>query len=542
MKRGVLKALGLFFLLLFFASASFGAKTICSQPVKTEQGLVKGYADAEFPVCVWKGIPYAQPSIGELRLRPPHPPKPYNGVLEAYEVAPACPQAETIFAGGSIEEKSEDCLYLNIWRPKKPGKFPVMVWIHGGGFRQGSGGYSMYDGARLSAEYDVVVVTINYRLGALGWIALPELAEEDPNHTTGNYGLLDQIQALKWIQKNISAFGGDPNNVTLFGQSAGGMSTCALLASPLAKGLFHRAIPMSGSCADAEPLEEAYKMGRRMVEKIGCKGEGRELLACLRKKPAKDFVFKIKNTVINAMKGGLTFGIKIDGYVLEKQPIEYFKEGNFNKMPVMIGHTRDEIKLYTMLIPGTSLWSKWSVNWLLKKLLGEYYEEVMSMYSYSDYRRPSHLLFAVCDEAFISRGVDAAEALSRYVPVYLYRFDWDETKFPRKMGAFHSLDVPFVFGHFTLDSDIAKLLANKKIVKKAKPLSRQIMAYYTNFAKNGDPNGEGLIYWPAYTPEKKQRIIFDTPISVKPIGEDEFKRYSYFSQFYIMGMKLEKKE
>ena len=524
----------------FFAQAL--EKIDCSAPVKTKQGLVKGIEEAEFSACTWKGIPYAQPPVGELRLRAPQPPLPHQGILEAYEVGPICPQAETIFAGGSIKEQSEDCLTLNIWRPKKLGSFPVMVWFHGGGFRQGSGGYPMYDGARLSAEYEVVVVTINYRLGALGFMALPELTEEDPNHSSGNYGLLDQIQALKWIQENISAFGGDPNNVTIFGQSAGGMSTCALLASPLAKGLFHRAISMSGSCADAMPLEESYEIGRRMVERIGCKGEGKELLACLRQKPAQDFVFKIKNTVINAIKGGITFGIKIDGYVLKEQPIDALAKGEFNRVPVMVGHTRDEIKLYTIFIPGLSLWSKFWVNRLMKKLLGDYYSEVMSMYSYADYKRPIHLAYAVCDEAFISRGVDTAEKLSKYVPTYLYRFDWDDTKFPRKMGAFHSLDVPFVFGHFTLDSDLARLLANKKVVEKAKPLSQQMMAYYTNFAKYGDPNGGNLPYWPAYTSEKKSRIIFDTPITVLPISEEEFQKYSYFSQFQIMGMKLEKKE
>ncbi len=504
----------------------------CKKPVETEQGLIKGYADSEDNACVWKGIHYAAQPVGDLRFRAPQPPPPHEGVFEASEYGPACPQEGTIYSGGDVSDCAEACLTLNIWRPARPGTYPVMYWIHGGAFKQGSGTFEMSDGARLAAEQEVIVITVDYRVGILGFTALPELAKEDPHGSTGNYGILDQIQGLKWTQNNIAAFGGDPDNVTIFGQSAGGMSVCTLLASPLAEGLFHRAIPMSGSCNTASSLEKGYEQGREILEQVGC-DEASDVPACLREKPTDAFVPEGQNTVITVIKEGMGFGPHVDGHMLNDQPLESIKQGNYNKVPVMLGHTRDEVKLYTMFFFGLKLWPRWMVDNLLEKLLGPRTDEVMAMYSYEDYDRPIDLLFAVANQAFVAQGFAAAEALSEQSPVYFYRFDWDDTRFRKKMGAFHGLDEPMVFGALEMDTQLAKILANKRAIELGAPLSEKIMSYYANFAKKGDPNGEGLPHWPKYTRESRKRIYLDNDITVKPLTDKQIERYGYFGQYSL---------
>ncbi len=525
-----------FFCFSLFASGAKAEEGFCSRAVETGQGMIKGSRSPEYEACVWKGVPYAAPPVGELRFRAPEPPLPHGGVLEADSYAPACPQNATIYSGGDVSNASEDCLTLNIWSPARPGKYPVMYWIHGGGFKQGSGSYEMSNGARLAAEKGVVLVTVDYRIGALGFLALPELAEEDPHGSTGNYGILDQVRGLEWIQENIAGFGGDPENVAVFGQSAGAGSVFCLMATPLAKGLFHRAIPMSGFADTGEPLEQGFEQSRRVLEIVGC--DVPDPVSCLRGLPADDLVIKNRNTVINALEGGVSYGPRIDGYVLDKQPIEAFEQGDYNKAPMMVGHTRDEVKLYTMFIPGMSLWPKLVTNKLLKRIVGDYRDELMQYYSYKDYKRPIRLVYAVVDEGFVAQGFMAAEAVAGKSPVYLYRFDWDETRFPKKMGAFHGLDEPFVFGAFDLETQMAKLLANKKAIEDGKPLSMKIMSYYTNFAKTGDPNGPGLPEWPQYNTDTRMRMYFDKPIRVEPISQEKLDKYQFFAGFRVRGMTL----
>ena len=229
----------------------------------------------------------------------------------------------------------EDCLFLNIYRPAKEGKFPVMFWIYGGGHVQGSSSYEVYNGARLAAGRDVVVVTSNYRLGGLGYLALPELKAEDPNGGTGNYGLLDSIQALKWVRENIENFGGDPDNITVFGESAGGVQTCNILASPLAENMFHRAIIESGGCDLVNDLEKSYPKARTLTTAVGCEGDN--LLDCLRSTPAKKF--------IKARDHEFKVWSHIDGYAVPAKPVERFKQGKFNKVPVMVGSNKDELNI-----------------------------------------------------------------------------------------------------------------------------------------------------------------------------------------------------
>ena len=512
----------------------------CAAPVKTAEGLVKGLEDEAVGVCVWKGIPYAEPPIGDLRFRATRPALPRSGTLEADEIGMSCPQEEHFTSGGKSVGFSEDCLNLNIWSPKKAGKFPVMVWFHGGGFQQGSGGYDIYRGSFLAGEKEVVIVTINYRLGSLGFLTLPELKSEDPNASAGNYGILDQIQALKWVRDNISGFGGDPNNVTIFGQSAGGMSVCAHLVSPLSQGLFQRAIIMSGPCDLFFTLDQGYEQGRTLLQTIGCPDQGPEAVKCIRSKTVDEIYIKSPNRLFAL---GVTCAPHIDGYVIPDQPMKLIKEGKYHQVPVMLGNLKEELKLYTMMISGTGLVLPGTITALMRKLIGDRVDEILTMYSYQDYRRPVDLFINVGNDlAFAGPAYQAAEAMSKNHPVYLYRVDWNDSLFPHKMGAFHGLDVPLVYGTLNTNTAMVKMMANKKVKERAKPLSDQMMTYYTNFARTGNPNSEGLPQWPAYDPQKKSRIILDTPITISPLTDQEVKRFKYFEQNPISQIVVKKKE
>ncbi len=537
MKKSAVSAVVLFLLLVCWPA---GAQewVSCTEPVSTEQGLVEGVADDEFDACAWRGVHYAAAPVGDLRWRAPQPPPAYEGVFDASRTGPACPQPQLITAGGDLDKICEDCLVLNIWRPRKKGSFPVMFWIHGGGFRTGSGTFNIYDGARLAAEHGVVIVTINYRLGPLGFLALPELAEEDPHGSTGNYGMLDQVRALKWVQVNISNFGGDPDNVTVFGQSAGGISVAALMTSPLTEGLLDKAIIMSGPCDQVETLERGYEKGREWAADMGCEDE--DVLECLRSKPAEEVKAPGGNMVLS---GGMFYLPHIDNYLLNDGPISSMKQGEYHHVPLMIGTTRDEIKLYTMTIPGTALVSRWYMDRTMKKLTGPAYDGMMELYSYDGFRRPIDFFHRLgTDMVMGSRAYDISETISEEVPVYLYRFDWDDTRFPKKMGSFHSLDVPFVFGAMDVDFTLARLVAGRKNRQAAIPLVEDVMAYYANFAKHGDPNGPGLKKWPAYDSKDKLRLHMDAPISVKPVTEKEIERYNFLNQYSLDGLNVMRKE
>jgi len=513
-------------LLVLTVCAMARAEDFCSEPVKTGQGWFQGFKDAEFGACVYRGMPFAKAPVGELRLRRPEPPAPHQGVFEAVKFGPACLQEEDILNGGKSEAYSEDCLYLNLWRPAKSGKFPVMVWLYGGGFVGGSGSFDIYDGSNLASRQEVVVVTLNYRLAALGFMALPELKDEDPKGSTGNYGIQDQARALEWVRDNISAFGGDPQNVTVFGQSAGGMSVCSLLVSPEAKGLFQHAMIMSGPCRLMTSLEDGYRKSREFAGTMGCAGP--DLVGCLRSQPMGAFLQKTGNDLFS---GGVAWSPTIDGSFLPDTPVKMIQAGNYQKVPVMIGTTRDELRIYTMTISGLGLWSRGTVNRLMQLLTGPNYEEIMSMYDYRDFRRPIDLAFAFANQmVFETPAFMMAEAMSGKNPVYLYRFDWDQTRFPHKMGAFHAIDVPFVFGAMNPDAEIAKLLASKKTYEKNKYLSYIMMNYVTNFARNGNPNGKGAPSWPAFTSSDPERLYFNTEISSRPFTEKEIQRYQWYAE------------
>src|SRR5579864_1965522 len=315
---------------LIFSAFSFGRS---SDNVRVEQGLLSGAEGKNPEVRVYRGIPYAAPPVGELRWKPPQPPASWQGVRDAKEFMKACWQnpypSGSIYAA-KLPPLSEDCLYLNVWTAAKSKKdhLPVMVWIHGGGFTRGDGISNAYDGENF-ARKGVVLVTINYRLGIFGFFAHPALTAESEHHASGNYGLEDQIAALKWVKKNIEAFGGDPKNVTIFGESAGSWAVNALMASPLAKGLFERVIGESGaSFSPIKGLSESEKAGEKLDPSI----------QSLRAKPAEELV-KTNEQVVRPI---------VDGWVLPQSVAKIFSEGRQNDVALLVGFNADE---GTTLVP-----------------------------------------------------------------------------------------------------------------------------------------------------------------------------------------------
>jgi len=487
----------------------------CSDPVETDQGVFVGFSDEDYDVCVYRGIPFAKPPVGDLRLKRPEPPDPHTGAFEAFEFGPTCGQ-------------SEDCLYLNIYRPKKSGVFPVMFWIHGGGFMGGSGSFGFYDGAHLASRNDVVVVTINYRLGALGFLALPELKDEDPRGSTGNYGMLDQVRALEWNRDHIEAFGGDPDNVTAFGQSAGGMSICTLLAAPEAGGLFQKAMIMSAPCRLFTELEKGYEKGEETLDQIGC-DKADDVLECVRSKTRDDLNIKLKGGN-DMFMGGTAWSPTVDGSFLTAMPMDLIESGDYHKMPTIISTTHDELRLYTASIPGLGAWLRPSVNILMKGLVGPNYDEVMALYDYKEFRRPIDLALAFGNQmTFDTPLYMMAEAMSGENPVYLYRFDWHDTRLPNKMGAFHAIDVPFVFGTFDTDNELIQRLTREDTVEKNEYISFWMMDYITSFARTGVPYAEGAPEWPEYTTESKNRLYINKETTARELTDREVARYEWYA-------------
>lgn len=519
------KSIGLFITALVvvaaFAAAA-PAEDLCRAPVATAEGPVIGTADDGPNVCAYKGIPYAAAPVGDLRWKPPAPAAKRDKPLEAASFSPECkqlPMAPSYVMGDYKPTRSEDCLYANVWRPKKEGKFPVMVWIHGGGLTSGAGSEPMYRGDRISAAKDVILVTFNYRLNAFGFLAHPGLTKEDEHSSSGNYGLLDQIAALTWVQNNIEAFGGDANNVTIFGESAGGWSVCNLMGSPLAANLFDKAILQSGGCDTITPMEEGFEWGVSFAKKLGCSGDN--ALECMRAKQPDQIVAALDE------RGDVDNAVEIkhwehhwtphtDGWAMLGNPIDQLRTGKYNQVPLMIGTNRDEVKLFAVGYKKTYRWTTASrVRKAIVNSLGpELAAKFEKLYPPDKYSRPVEALVdAKGDIGLGCKCFAAAEASSAYQPTYYYRFDYDEHRFNNVLGAAHALEIPLIFD--TLDRPYVKLLYAKSDKEAVQPLISSMMSYWTNFAKTGDPNGAGLTEWPKYNVEKKMRMYLDLPQRVE---------------------------
>ncbi len=499
---------------------------ICLEPVRadeadltaqTESGKARGYMSDDGLTMVWKGIPFAAPPVGDLRFRAPVPAPEWGGVLDALEYGSVCMQVP------AKNGMSEDCLYLNVFKPAKSGVFPVMVWIHGGGYVMGSGGSGNvglgYDGSNLAAAGDVVVVSFNYRLGPFGFLADPGLREEDENSSAGNYGSLDQVRAIEWVHDNIRSFGGDPDNVTIFGESAGGWSVCTMLATPLNRGRIHGAILESGGCGKSESLEKGYERARAIYKRIGCK-EGD--LECLRAAPASKFM---KGGLITFYNEGMLYAPHHDGYLLDDAPLQAIRDGKHNKVPFIAGYNRDEFD--KALYFRKKLW--YTPPWDYARRAGinlglteAEKEELAALYPLEDYDGKPRYAYGkmVTDSSLACPTYLGLEAAARYQDkVFLYRFDYDDYRFGRRIGAFHGFEVPLVFGNLPTEGKMR--LYDESNIEGARELSRVIQAYWTNFAKSHDPNGEGLPEWPKFDRDNPQRITLDTTIAAEPAGMEE---------------------
>jgi para-nitrobenzyl esterase len=521
------------FVLLVVAVLSFtSAFAAIPDPVRVEQGLLAGTNGNSPDVRVYRGVPFAAPPVGDLRWKAPQPPAKWQGVRKAAEFSNACWQTPYPAAAAIYQAKlpplSEDCLYLNIWTPAKSAKdrLPVMVWIHGGGYTRGFAGTPAYDGEAL-ARKGAIIVTINYRLGILGFFAHPALSAESGHHASGNYGLLDQIAALQWVRKNIAAFGGDPKRVTIFGESAGSWAVNALMASPLAKGLFHRAIGESGgSFSPMKTLAEAEADGLHLEvlltlttaadakTEAGDKSSPQSTLKTLRVIPAEELL-RLKSSDAQTVRP------MVDGYVLPQDIASIFAQGKQNDVPLIVGYNADE---GTALAPQGAYMTAPMFAGGVHQRYGSLADVMLKIYpAASDEQAISSFYSAYRDQVFgwEMRTWARMAAKTGHQPAYMYYFS-RRPPGPQsaRLRAFHASEIAYVFGTFVWpfpweDTD--------------KKLSDAMTSYWVNFAATGNPNGASLTKWPAYTAKDDQVLEFGDQITarsgVNQEGLDFFDAY-----------------
>lgn len=475
--------------------------------VQVSGGCIRGTSGS---VRSFLGVPYAAPPVADLRFKPPADVKPWMGVRDANATSKACPQIATLVNGKTLEW-DEDCLYLNVWTSTLDpnAKVPVMVWIHGGGLVTGSGGEGIYSGKYMAEKGGVVAISINYRLAQLGYAGHPALSKEQGR--SGNYGLQDQIAALKWVQANAAKFGGDPNRVTIYGESAGGLSVCSLMASPRGAGLFHRAVIESGGCPtystyvrpqkSAMGFEGTEEQGVRLAMALGC-GNDDNTLACMRGKPAKD-VLNALPAVVGVLSQGERYGFTVDGDVLPDTPDARTASGNYNKVPVAIGTNADEGTLFvaSLLVPTDQAYSAYVHGYFP----GAKGDAVMAQYPSASYASPKAALAAVVtDSVFACPSRKKARDFAKALPdVWLYQF----TQVPSyatntPFGSFHGGEVDFVLG--TLRDRTTGMPTMEELA-----LSDAMMGQWTNLAKNGNPGA----MWPKYDAASDTNITFANPIT-----------------------------
>jgi para-nitrobenzyl esterase len=468
--------------------------------VPTREGLVVGRGDAG-ATTAWRGLPFAAPPVGALRWRAPQAAAAREQVLDAARLGPACPQLPGQgFFGAVPAIQDESCLTLNVWAPDvaAPGDArAVMLWIHGGGHVQGGSaqevdGRPIYDGSTF-ARRGVVFVSINYRLGALGYAAFEDYIGEHPDQpAAGNYGLLDQIAALRWVRDNIARFGGDPANVTVFGESAGAVSVCALLASPLARGLFARAITQSGPCdIDSRALrftlgaqETAVAQGERIKSRLGCTGSAASVRACLRARPVAEVLAAAQGAT--AFSGtGENYEEIVDGFALDRSPGQAVLDGTAAPVPLMVGVNEDET---TTLVPVAQRpQSAAAYEALVRSTTPRVADSILAQYPAADYQPVWRAWTAInSDVAFIcpaARGARDHAANGR--PVHAYYFTQSLPTLP-ELGAFHAIEIPFLF------TDLATQPA------ELRALADTMQQLWVDFARDGTPDAPGVPAWPRH--------------------------------------------
>jgi para-nitrobenzyl esterase len=525
-----IRTIGLGMLLL---AALTSPRTRAQDRVQIDSGVIEGVPGVNPGIRAFKGIPYAAPPVGGLRWREPQPVVPWTGVRKADEFGPRAMQG-FIYSDMIFRDKgpSEDCLYLNVWTPAKTAgeKLPVMFWIHGGGFQAGSSSEPRQDGDHLASK-GVVVVSINYRMGIFGFLAHPDLTRESGHAASGNYAIMDQIAALRWVQRNIGAFGGDPGNVTIFGESAGSYSVSFLMTSPPARGLFAKAIGESGSffrTRDTDddrldmPLAKAERLGLRFAKTLGAGS-----LAELRALPA-DAILRLQLS-----GGAFKMTAIFDGFVMPADSVAAWRAGRQAHVPLLAGWTADEQRASATF--GSKRPTAKSFIAKTRQKYGDRADTVLELYpAGSD------------DEAVRSAGDLAGDQFIAYStwrmielqletgqsPVYRYSFDRKCPVAPGRIingapatgldvGAAHASDIPYAFGDLAYSSGVLWEPADWK-------LSEAMETYWSNFARTGNPNGPGLPEWPQYNREDGYQVQhLDASISTAP--EKHRERYEFWS-------------
>ncbi|MHB9107125.1 MAG: carboxylesterase/lipase family protein [Armatimonadota bacterium] len=453
---------------------------------------------------VYRGIPFAAPPLGNLRWKPPQPVAPWEGVRDCTAFGLACPQPQQALMPIKADAQSEDCLFLNVWTPAKTvaDRLPVMVWIHGGGCTTGAGSLAMYDGTNL-ARQGVVVVTINYRLGPFGFFAHPLLSAESPRGVSGNYGFLDQIAALQWVRDNIAAFGGDPGCVTIFGESAGSASVARLLISPLAQGLFHRAIAESGGIGRSRHLREHWgskpmeQVGEEIARALGCTD-----LAALRAKTAEELL-QASNPAQGLFGQGNKFRWVVDGWAIPDDPGLLYAAGKFSDVPLLIGTNANEGSVFLAQLPNLT---PATYRMTVGALFGADADAVLKLFpaERDEGVRPAMERLTTVF-AFVADARAIARMKSRgQEQAYLYHF----TRVPpalrtRGLGAAHGMEIPYVFNNLP-----------RFMSQEDKQLAAAMSACWVQFAKTGNPNAPGLPAWPAYDAADRY-LEFGDAITVK---------------------------
>lgn len=529
----VLKYTALSISLLALAACGETEKITSKALITTPQGPVQGVSTDDDTIYNFKGIPFAAPPLGDLRWAAPTPAPKWNEIYIADTFGNRCMQPSDVEGGfftrlieghglGKIKNflitravaaqkptpMSEDCLYLNVRSGNLDGdtKQPVMVWIHGGGHQFGSADFNYYQNNSLPKK-GVVLVTINYRLGAMGYMAHPALSKTDPNGVSGNYGTLDQIAALQWVKDNISAYGGDPNNVTIFGESAGGWSVTELMASPLAKGLFHKAIGQSGASSyhmgqmegEGVGWPSGYQTGSKVAAALGFEAPTAEDLRAV---PAD----KLQSVITEEMSEG--FHHVRDGYVFPENVGIAFAKGEYNKVPMLFGYNADEGTLFfpddpqpTVWLPDTNPGDAASLTAHLSKAFPSHAERLVKLYGLdTDFSAGGTQMMG--DEIFgVNIRYVARQNEAQGEDSYLYYFSRIPPSKKQSLGAFHAAEIPFVFGSYE------PILGQSK---EDEALAELMQNYWVNFAKTGNPNGEGLPGWPKHNNEHWMHLTANT--------------------------------
>ncbi len=485
----------------------------------TTSGKVEG--DEHGGTLVFRAIPYAAPPVGDRRFRPPAPVDAWDGVRPAVEFGPMCPQLPSMmdeFFGTKGHPHSEDCLTLNVWTPAcDDGARPVLVWIHGGAFTTGTAATPWYSGTQFALG-GAVLVTINYRLGALGFTHLGHLSDAFPG--AGNLGLLDQVAALEWVRDNIAGFGGDPSNVTIFGESAGGCAVVALLALPVARGLFHRAIAQSASFTQLRSRARAEEATDELLAAAGLRPDQVDELHRL---PITDLIAAQGTVLARPAKAFTAFSPTPDGDVLPGEVLDLLAAGAAADVSMVIGTTRDEMQLFTFMDPTFAALTTEQLATRVRPEFGLRTDDAIAAYAAArPGATPGGLASAIAtDQGFRLPVVRLAEQRAALgAPTFVYLFRWPSPSFGGILGSCHGLEIPFVFDNIH-QHGVEVMIGDGP---DREPLADAVHGAWLAFSRSGDPSHGAIGDWPAYDGARRATMVFDTPTGIESDPEGELRR------------------